>query len=105
MYKRQVYANLNVSAHNDKALKIFDGQYFTGANTVSYTHLDVYKRQPLCNVPQETLQNPGHAINLPIPKTPLLRHIPRYGQNVALLLPLSHRAEYERVLYYIVVTT
>jgi NTE family protein len=38
--KQCVYANLNVSAHNDKALKIFDGQYFTGAN-IGYSHLTV----------------------------------------------------------------
>ena len=38
--KQCVYANLNVSAHNDKALKIFDGQYFASAN-IGYSHLTV----------------------------------------------------------------
>ena len=38
--KQHVYANFNVAVHNDKALKIFDGKYFTGAN-IGYSHLTV----------------------------------------------------------------
>ena len=47
VYKRQVYNSLNTEDY-DSFFKYVDSR-LARAMTVSYTHLDVYKRQNYCN--------------------------------------------------------
>ena len=67
--------------------------YIRGTFTpVSYTHLDVYKRQPLCHLRQQL-----HRERMVVPKTAQRKGIALQGiQGGALLSPVRHCAQLPR---------